>query len=113
MYTVLVNSLTNEGVVMISIEIKPSEPVDLEAGEYLGAVIDNVLPNGHVEVLVDELDIVADYLMRTNTDWHEAEGEVFSSYTKEVIKITMCKWLGHTIQNQEEVVHDIENYINL
>jgi len=97
---------------MISLLIKPKEAVDLEAGEYLGAVIDNVLPSGHIEVLVEELDVDADYLMRTNTDWHEAEGEVFSSYTKEIVKIASCKWLGHTIQNQEEVVHDIESYIN-
>tara|TARA_R100000951_G_scaffold23123_2_gene19242 strand:- start:3116 stop:3406 length:291 start_codon:yes stop_codon:yes gene_type:complete len=96
---------------MVSLQIRPSQPVDYDSGEYLGAVIDNAHEDGSIDVLVEAHEVDAVYSIITDTWPDEMHGAKFIHKLRTVNKINKVEWMGYKVINAEDVVWAMEDEV--
>ena len=96
---------------MISLTIKPTEPVDLDEGVYMGAIIDNAHEDGRIEVLVEPHKVDADYTTITDSWMDEMHGAKFVHKVKSIHKVRKVLWEGHEVLNAEDVCYELEEQL--
>lgn len=96
---------------MISLTIKPTEPVDLDEGVYLDAIIDNAHEDGRIEVLVEAREVDADYSTITDAWMDEMHGAKFLHKIKTIHKVRKVQWMGHEVLNAEDVCYELEEQL--